>query len=144
VGLECLPLVAAGLAGLALAAVFDADDARRKLQDAGHSLANAAATVALVAFGPSVLWTTYCDTVSEPWLLALIVGVGLCAVVPMAWRIPQFKGAGRGTARRMASLSIPGLMLVVALAKAYPECAIGHYEVVDALSRRLWLDTIGQ
>ena len=144
VGLECLPLVAAGLAGLALAAVFDVDDARRKLQVAGLSLAIAAAPVALVSFGPSVLWTTYCDTVSEPWLLALIVGGGLCAVVPMAWRIPQFKGAGRGTAWRMASLSIPGLVLVVALAKAYPECAIGHYEVVDALSRRLWLDTIGQ
>jgi hypothetical protein len=144
IGLECLPFVAAGLGALALAAVFDLGDARAKTQLAGLSLALGAAPAAILSLGPPMLWETHCDTISKPWLLGMAGGGLLLTLMPLAWNARLFAGAGRARLLRLASLAVPGAALAAGLALAFPECALGHYNIVDPLSRELWLDTLIQ
>jgi hypothetical protein len=144
IGLECLPFIVAALGGLALAAVFDLADARPKLRAAGASLALSAVPLALASFGPAVA-QVQCDTVSQPWLVAMVAGGAILAFAPAAWPLPGFAGGGyRAVAMRFATVAVPGAALIAALALTYPQCALGHYNIVDPLSQRLWLDGLPQ
>jgi len=144
IGLECLPLLVAALGGLALAAIFDMGDARAKLAHAGGALALSAVPLAIASFGPAVA-QVQCDTVSQPWLVAMLAGGAILTAAPAAWALPVFAGrSARAVAARFGSIAIPGAVLVAALALRYPECALGHYNIVDPLSHRLWLDGLPQ
>lgn len=146
IGLECLPFALAGLAALALAAIAGEAEDRLRMQAAGLALAVASAPAAILGYGPAIVLAGDCDTVSLPWLAALVGGGLLLFAAPLCWRASPFSGdTAAAKVARLASLALPGAALAAAIALAFPDCARGdYYGVVDPLSRRLWLDTLPQ
>lgn len=146
IGLECLPFILAGLAGLVLAGALGGRADKARMQAAGLALAAASVPAAMLGYGPAIVSAGNCDTVSLPWLGAFAGGGLVLCLVPPLWRLPIFAGnRGAAAAARLASLGAPVLALAAGIAVAFPECAGGgYYGVVDPLSRRLWLDTLSQ
>lgn len=143
VGLECLPFIAVAFGALAIAAAFEAGDARRRLRATGCSFALSAIPVALALAGPDVFADTACDALSGFWIAAMVLFGAIAALAPLLWRIGLFHGRA-GLAWRLASMALPSLAAAVLLLAVYPDCLGGPYHMIDPVSRAFWLDRVQQ
>jgi len=143
VGLETVPLLVIGLAGIALLGVAGDAAAVQRMTATGVTLAALTPVLALLLVGPAGLQKVYCDEISAPWILG-VMGAGLIlALAPLAWR-----GAGASSlthrAFRFATLLVPGVALLAALVALFPVCAGGPLHMIDPVSRTFWFENIPQ
>lgn len=142
VGLETVPLLVIGLAGIALLGVAGDAAAVQRMRATGMTLAALTPVVALVLVGPAGLQKVYCDEISAPWILG-VMGAGLIlALAPLAWREAAPSLTHR--AFRFAALVVPGVALLAALIALFPICAGGPLHMIDPVSRAFWFENIPQ
>ncbi len=138
IGLETLPLIAVLWSALALAWI-----ARRPGADGIFRAFSVAMTVlaplaTLVFAGPGVLFGIQNDIFSAPYVAAF-AGFALISALSATFLPPQ-----ASTAKRLAALAIPGLLLLAAIVVAMPGVLAGPYAIVDPVSRELWLEHVDQ
>ncbi|MEQ9505526.1 MAG: hypothetical protein RLO80_04595 [Hyphomonas sp.] len=143
VGLETVPMLVAGLAGLAIFGALQGGEAGQRLQAAGAALALLSPLMGLVLNGPADTFSVYCDALSAPWVSAMS-GAGLILLLtPVSWthlrgNTPAMRAA------RLASLAVPGLVLLAGLAAAFPICTGGPLHMIDPATQAFWLDNVPQ
>jgi len=141
VGLETVPILAAGLAGLAAMGALGTAAARRRMAAAGGAMLVAAPLAGLVLIGPAGVREVQCDAWSAPWISAAMGGGALLLLSPAVWlRLP----AGGVPVMRLASLVGAGLLLIAALAAAFPGCAAGPMQMIDPVTKAFWFDVVAQ
>lgn len=138
VGLETLPLVAILWGGLALAWVMRRPGVEEIFQAFSLAVAIIAPAFTLLMAGPHVLFSVQNDIFSAPYIAAF-AGFGAISFVA-ASRLP----ASASIPTRLVALALPALLLLLIIAATMPHVLAGPYAVVDALSRQLWLNRVGQ
>ncbi len=143
VGLETVPMVVAGLAGVAVLGSVGEPAARRRMAAAGATLAPLAPVTALVLTGPAEILQVHCDAISAPWIAA-VVGAGLIlAAAPLCWGRETSTSVAQ-KAFRLATLGVPGAALLAGLAVAFPVCTGGPLHMIDPVTKAFWLDNVPQ
>jgi hypothetical protein len=137
IGLELLPLTALMLGGVAISWVLDRPGSAQFMQAFGFTLFFGAPLVALILLGPVGLVAVECDAFSAPYLVALM-GYGL--TVAAATSIFGRPGAWM----RFFTLAGAGVVLLAGLAVGFSACLAGPYQMIDPLSRSLWLNRLPQ
>ena len=138
VGLETLPLITFLWGGLTLGWVMRRPGVDEIFQAFSLAIAIIAPAFTLLMAGPHVLFSVQNDIFSAPYVAAF-AGFGLISFVA-ASRVP----ASAATTIRLASLALPAVLLLLIIAVTMPHVLAGPYAVVDALSRQLWLNRVGQ
>ncbi len=144
IGLESIPYIAAGLGGLALAAVFRPGRFVDQLTATGAGFAIAAIPAGFLSLGPDGVLARSCDAIGMPWVSAIIAAGAILVFVPLIWPLDVFSGERGGTSARLISLAIPALAAGAGLIYLYPECAGDPYGNVQGIARELWFNRIRQ
>ena len=130
---ESLPPIAAAVAVMGLAWVFDS---RRAATMRLFGLAFAgAALVHLAIFRPPSRWLeAACDVISPFYVgVALVVGVVFALMSLLPLRSPRL---------RLVALAVPGLAGVALLVLLYPQCLGGPYGELDPWLQANWIASI--
>jgi hypothetical protein len=138
IGMEALPLAAAGAAVTALFLL--SDGSRQKRYAAGFGLAFALGACALLAVtvAPSRWLEARCDALSLAQALpAALGGLGLAGLACLP-------AAGRSFALRLGGLAVLGLALVAVIAGLFPGCASDPYAGLDPRLREMWLGYVAE
>jgi len=143
VGLETVPMLAVGMAGLAVAGAMGPIAAAPRLMAAGGALLVLAPAAGLMLVGPTQMLIVRCDELSSPWISAAMGGGLLLMLAPTGWRAIAGDGAMMRLAR-VASLGGAGLLLIAALAAAFPVCTGGPLHMIDPVTKAFWLDNVPQ
>jgi len=144
-GLEVLPNIVIALSALSIHAIARPDISARRLSWVGLGMALASAPSALASYGPYFAFRNYCDTFANPWIVSFIGGGLVLAATPWIWRaLPKGESQSTAIAFRFAGLAMPALLVAGAVAILLPQCLNGPYGSIDALTKTLWLDRIGQ
>ncbi len=138
IGLECLPFVALTAVGLGLSYVARARQSLAVMQAAAWSLAVGAIGGGLIFSGPAALASVQCDAFSAPYLLLALGGAATLLVA--RWGVGEQRSP---VARAVVLIASAGLVMGLA-ALLFPECLSGPYQIIDPLTRALWLDRIPQ
>lgn len=143
VGLECVPIIAAGLGTLAIVAAFMLERETVRLRACGAAFALSAPAVAWLSLGEEAVTGAACDAMSGFWITAIALGGAVAITAPTVWRLPLF--AGRfAPVRRAAALVVAAAAVAAVLAYGFPACLDGPYGMVDPVSRSFWLDRLDQ
>jgi hypothetical protein len=144
VGLECLPFVVVAFGGLALAFVAGFAGAAAFMASAGVGLLTTVIAAGLVFAGPAALASVQCDAFSAPYLLLTAVAALILVAAPtMAGAMVPGGADGRaGVLRRCLVLAVPAIGLVAAVAFLFPSCLAGPYQMIDPVSKSVWLDRV--
>lgn len=143
VGLETVPLLVLGLAGMVVLAIAGNLAAAQRMKSAGITLAAFTPVLALVLIGPAGLQKVRCDEISAPWILG-VMGAGLImAIAPLGWTTaPPLSLARMGV--RFAAVLVPALAVLAGLLALFPVCAGGPLHMIDPVSRSFWFENIPQ
>ena len=141
IGLECTPFVAIAIVGLGLVAAWTGEASHvRRLTATGLTLCIITLPLSLMLIGSTAVGQVQCDALSAPWVLALSAGGLVIALAPRLWRLDAFAH----TAARLASLAVPGALLLVLLWVAFPLCHHGPLYMIDPVAKEYWFSRIFQ
>lgn len=138
IGLETLPLICTLWGALTLAWITRRPGAQEIFRAFSAVMAVLLPLATLVFSGPDVLFGVHNDIVSAPYVAAF-AGFGLISAAAAS-----FLPAVASIPLRLVSLAIPGSLLLFLIAVAMPGVLAGPYEIIDPLSRDLWLDHVAQ
>lgn len=134
ISLEGLPMIALMGAIMATAWAWTGDVAcRRRLLAYLLCLAGMALLLQVATRGPDALVQRWCDSLSLPYLAALVVAA-LAVSAGMAM-LGRMRG---GAITRFAVLGAAGVAAAVALLAAAPACAAGPFAALDPVVVRYW------
>lgn len=137
VGLELAPVVLVVMLGVGAAWVFGLAGSGPVQRALSASVAVLTPAAALLLIGPGEMFATRCDAFSAPYLAAL-TGYGVISLAAA-----RFVREARPVAR-LAAVVVPGGLLALLLAFAFPGCLRGPYQMIDAQLHALWLDRVQQ
>ena len=137
VGLELLPLVILLLGAIASCWIMNRPFSGAFMLYFGAALIVVAPLAGLSVLGWRAMIATACDSYSAPYVSALS-GYGL-----VTFCLAAFVHRTNWVARA-AVMGSAGCALVAVLILFYPACLLGPYQMVDTLTRALWLDRVGQ
>ena len=141
IGLECTPFVAMAIVGLGLVAAWTGEaDHVRRLTATGLTLSIITLPLSLMLIGSNAVGQVQCDALSAPWILALSTGGLVIALAPRLWRLDAFTHP----AARLASLAVPGALLLALLWVAFPLCHHGPLYMIDPIAKEYWFSRIFQ
>lgn len=138
VGLECLPFVVIAFGGMVVAYGLGGPGAAGFLRRASASMFVTTIFSSLAFAGPTGMASVQCDAFSAPYISAM---AGFSAVL---WGAVRFLPERTRPLPRFLLLGVLGLMGCAALALAFPLCLSGPYQMIDPVSRALWLDRVVQ
>lgn len=143
VGLEALPFIIFAIAGLTFGAIAGNDNCNEKLKKTGLALVILSLPFAMAFIGPDGIKSIQCDAYSRPWIVGALLG-GLTLVgLTSLWSRTEKRNGGK-IAIRAAMAAISGIVLAVILAKLFPSCLDGPYQIIDPVTRQYWLQDISQ
>ncbi len=137
VGLECLPIIAALWAALALAWVARQPGADRVFTAFSVALALLAPLVTLAIAGPRVFFAVETDIFSAPYVTLFTIFALSSAVLTRALR-------QAGSLVRLAMLAVAAIAAILIVVAVMPAVLAGPYGIIDPVSRSLWLERIPQ
>lgn len=137
IGLELAPVLLVLLLGICFAFVFGVKGGRRMLAGLATSMLVTTPLGGLLFLGPQRMMGTECDAFSAPYVSAFF---GFAIIIAFASIF--LRSAGRGM--RLFYLAITAVLLIGALALAFPSCLAGPYGFIDPVARALWLDRVQQ
>lgn len=138
IGMETVPYVAIGGAGVALAFLFSGRAEASRAAGFGLGFAGTAAAAFLATVGPSRWAVPACDALSNVQLtLALFAGLGLAGIALLP-------AAGASFGRRLVALALLGAAFAAVATLNFSQCLADPYAMVDARLREIWLDKIAE
>ena len=138
IGLECLPFVMLGYAGLVGAYLFQIKASREMLVASSLSMIATTFASAAIFLGAKGSVSIQCDAFSAPYI-TLMTGFSLILVIgglALPMRLPF--------AVKVCFLAAPSAGLLAAGAHFFPTCLAGPYAMIDPLSRQYWFERIWQ
>ncbi|MGG7519103.1 hypothetical protein ACQ3G6_14565 [Allorhizobium undicola] len=138
IGLEGLPMLVIVLGGLALADLLQLPGAAAMARRSGVWLAGSLALGGWIFAGPAAMAETVCDAFSAPYLF-LMGAAGLVLTAGGA-----IKERGRLPLRKGLIYGPGGLFALLLAAWLFSECLAGPYQMIDPLSKELWLLRVDQ
>ncbi|MCP4182243.1 MAG: hypothetical protein GY761_02860 [Hyphomicrobiales bacterium] len=136
IGLETLPLIVGLYGALTLAWIGGEQGSGAMLKFAAITISIGTLIFAWLRHGSALLQVVECDAISLPYVMAAIVCGGILA---LCVQLENVVSSPRG---RLALITIAGVIMVVALATAFPQCLQGPYAKIDASSRSFWLNYV--
>lgn len=134
IGLEALPIIAALYGALTLAWIMDRPGASDVLKYASGAIGLGVLFFAWQRFGWQFYQKVECDVISMPFVAAGIILGG------WLWLCMMLEDSLNSVIKRLAALSIGGVIGIGVVILLYPECLNGPYSMVDDVSRNFWLD----
>jgi hypothetical protein len=137
IGMETVPIVAAGGLAAAALSVFAEREGARVAAGFGAGFAIAAMAIFLASVGPQAWTSPACDAFSIVHLtLAIVSGAGLCGVASTrALATPL---------ARMAGLAVLGAAVAAIVLVLFPQCLADPYAGLDPMLRTYWLDAVSE
>jgi hypothetical protein len=136
INVENLTYIFAEIAAFALVFVARGEAFRRTLASFALALLAAALVMFLATVGPQRYFVVACDAFSVAHLFAIFVGAAVLVII----------AAGEPLLRswplRLAALAVGAVVVVGAMALAYPACLHDPLAAVDPLLRQHWLDGV--
>ncbi|QRM56021.1 hypothetical protein [Sinorhizobium sp. BG8] len=137
-GLECLPFIVAAYAVLVVAHMLGKAGSGQFLRVSAISMLATALVSALAFLGPEGSLSVQCDAFSAPYIAAIAGSSALLIGASLFERhVPHPAG-------RLALYSFGGAAVLAVLAYAFPACLAGPYQMIDPVSKTLWLDRLWQ
>lgn len=136
IGLESAPLCALVLAALALRWAVEGRAWTPMLAATGIGL-SAGTAFAMLVLAPRVWPVGLCDAFTPPVAWMAVLAGALLTVASMMPRLET-------PFRRIAALSLAGVVLIAAAPWLAPACLAGPYGAVSPLLRTLWLDHVAE
>ncbi|WP_416797070.1 hypothetical protein [Ciceribacter azotifigens] len=137
VGLELAPVVLIVMLGVGAAWVFGVAGSGPVQRAVTASVAVLTPAAALLLIGPGEMLVTRCDAFSAPYLAALT------SYGAISFAATHFVRDARPVVR-LGAVAVPGGLLALLLAFAFPSCLHGPYQMIDTQLHALWLDRVQQ
>jgi hypothetical protein len=138
VGLECLPFVVVAFAGVIIAWIYNIHGGQKFLLAMMPACAIATPVLGIGLIGPGGFVSVQCDAFSAPYISAF-TAFPLAAVA-----VVLMMGKRKNMRLRFLAMALAGIAVLTAIIFLYPECLSGPYQMIDPLSRHLWLDNVEQ